>query len=97
MIIVNFQVEDKTNRLKFFQEAFLMANTKFEVILGIPFIKLSNTDVLFGKKTLTQRTDTTNEALSTTKQVQIINKKNFVIMALIINNKTFVMYMAIQK
>ena len=29
-----------------------MANTKFEVILGILFLKLSNADMLFSEKTL---------------------------------------------
>ena len=52
MVIANFQVEDKGGRPKFFQETFLVADTKFEVILGMPFLKLSNADVSFGKETL---------------------------------------------
>ena len=52
MIIVDFQVEDKANRPRFFQEIFLVADTKFEVILEMPFLKFSNTDVSFGEKTL---------------------------------------------
>ena len=46
-----------------------MANTKFEVILGMLFLKLSNANVSFNEKTLTWRTYTTNKALSTIKQV----------------------------
>ena len=38
-------------------------------ILKMLFLKLSNADVLFGEKTLTWKSYTTNEALSTTKQV----------------------------
>ena len=53
MVIADFQVEDKGGRLKFFQKIFLVANTKFEVILRIFFLKISNTNVLFGKKTVT--------------------------------------------
>ena len=53
MVIADFQVEDKANRPRFFQETFLVANTKFEVILGMLFLKISNTDMSFGEKTLT--------------------------------------------
>ena len=60
-------------------------------------MKTSNADILFGPKTLMWKFYTTNKALPTTKQVQIINPNKFVIAALDINNKTFVMYMAIQK
>ena len=44
-VIVNFQIENKANKPKFFQKTFLIADTKFEVIL-----KISNADVLFSKK-----------------------------------------------
>ena len=72
-----------------------MANTKFEVILEMPFLKISNANVSFGKKTLTWRTYITNKALSTTKQVQIVDPKKFVIVALDINSETFVVHIAI--
>ena len=52
MVIANFQVEDKTNKPRFFQKNFLVADTKFEVILGILFLKISNTDMSFGEKIL---------------------------------------------
>ena len=53
MVIADFQVENKVGRPRFFQEIFLVANTKFEFILRMLFLKLSNADVLFGEKTLT--------------------------------------------
>ena len=53
MVIADFQVEDKASRPRFFQETFLVADTKFEVILGMPFLKISNADVSFGKGTPT--------------------------------------------
>ena len=52
MIIADFEVENKANKPRFFQETFLVANTKFEVILGMFFLKISNADILFGKETL---------------------------------------------
>ena len=74
-----------------------MANTKFEVILGMPFLKISNADMSFGERTLTWKTYTTNEALSITEQVQIIDKKDFVIVALDADNKIFVVHVAIRE
>ena len=35
MLIANFQIEDKIGRPKFYGKIFLMADTKFEIILGI--------------------------------------------------------------
>ena len=52
MVIADFQVEDKGGRPKFFQKTFLVTDTKFEVVLGMPFLKLSNADVSFGEGTL---------------------------------------------
>ena len=67
MIIADFQVENKANRPRFFQEIFLMVDTKFEVLLGMLFLKISNADVSFGEETLTWKTYTINEALPNTK------------------------------
>ena len=53
MVIADFQMEDKGGRSRFFQETFLVADTKFEVIVGMPFLKFSNADVSFNERTLT--------------------------------------------
>ena len=95
MVIADFQVENKANRLRFFQETFLVADTKFEVILEMLFLKISNANMLFGKKILMLQSYTANKALITTKQVQIIDQKEFVIVALDIDSKWFVVNMAI--
>ena len=63
----------------------------------MPFLKISNADVSFGEGTLTWRTYTTNEALPTTERVQIVNLKEFVIAALDIDSKTFVVHVAIRE
>ena len=74
-----------------------MANTQFEVILGMLFLKISNANISFGKKTLTWKSCTTNKALSTTKWVQQVNLKKFVIAALDADSKTFVMHVTIRE
>ena len=69
IVIADFQVEDKTNRPRFFQKTFLVADTKFEVILGMPFLKISNANMSFSKGTFMWKTYTTNKTLPTTEQV----------------------------
>ena len=52
MVIADFQIEDKGGKPRFFQETFLVANIKFDVVLRMPFLKISNTNVVFGEETL---------------------------------------------
>ena len=52
MVIADFQVEDKGGKPRFFQKTFLVADTKFEVVLGMLFLKISNANIAFGKGTL---------------------------------------------
>ena len=73
-----------------------MANIKFEVILEMLFLKFSNADVSFGKKTLMLKLYTTNKAIPTIKQVQIVHLKEFVITALDADSKTFIMHVTIR-
>ena len=95
IVIVDFQVEDKIGRPRLFQKIFLAADTKFEVVLEIFFLKISNVDIAFGEKTLTWKSNTPNKALLNTEQVQLVDLKEFVIVTLDKDSKTFVMHMAI--
>ena len=69
MMIADFQVENKGSRSKFFQETFLVTDIKFEVVLEMLFLKISNADVAFGEGMLMWKSYTTNKALSTIEQV----------------------------
>ena len=53
MVIADFQVKDKGGKPRFFQKIFLVTDTKFEVVLEMLFLKISNADVAFGEETLT--------------------------------------------
>ena len=97
MIISDFEVEDKGGRHRFFQETFLVADTKFKMILGMHFLKISNANIVFNKRTLTWKLYTTNKALSNTRQVKLVNPKKFVIAALDADSKIFVIYIAIRE
>ena len=94
MVLTNFQVEDKLGRARFFQETFLLADISTKVVLGMPFLALSNADVQFIEKELTWRAYTTAKALLTTKRVELIDKKEFAKVALDENFETFVVYVA---
>ena len=61
------------------------------------FLKISNADMSFGEKKLTWKSYTINEVLHIIEQVQIVNPKEFVIAALNMGSKIFVIYTAIWK
>ena len=63
----------------------------------MPFLKISNTDVLFGEGTLTWKSYTNNKALLTTKQVQLVDPKEFIIAVLDADSETFVVYVPIRE
>ena len=47
MVVTNFSVTGKTNRVRFFEKTFLVANICLEVALGMPFLTLSSADIDF--------------------------------------------------
>ena len=53
MIIAAFRILDKLGCFRFFQKTFLLADINMEVVLGMPFLSLSNADVQFAEKELT--------------------------------------------
>ena len=71
---------------------FLLADISMEVVLKIPFLTPSNANNKFAKKEHTWRSYTAAEALSTTKRVEIINKKKFAKTALDENVEAFVVH-----
>ena len=97
MMIADFQEEDKGGRPRFFQETFLLADTKFEVVLEMLFLKISNADIVFSERTLTWKSYTTNKALPITEQVQLVDPKKFVIAVLDADSETFVVHVAIRE
>ena len=92
MVIAGFQVKDKLGRAWFFQELFLLAETSMEVVLGMLFLAFSNADIQFAEKELTRRSYTATEALSITKRIKLIDKKEFLKAAMDEKSKTFIVY-----
>ena len=92
MVLASFQVEDKLGQTRYFQKTFLLADIGLKVVLGMPFLTLSNADIKFAKKELTWKSYTTTEALPTTKQVEIIDKKESARAVLDENVEAFVVH-----
>ena len=93
MVLASFQVEDKLGRPRFFQETFLLTDFNMEVVLGMPFLTLNNSNIQFAQKKLTWRFYTIAEALPTTKQVEIIDSNKFAKAALDEHIEAFVVHM----
>lgn len=71
-----------------------MANTNVDIILGMPFLTFSNVDIVFADQKLTWRSYIMDEALSTIRQIEFIDKKKFAKVALDENVKAFIIHMS---
>ena len=47
IVVAAFSVVDKTNRVRFFEETFLVANVSLEVVFGMSFLTLTGIDMDF--------------------------------------------------
>lgn len=65
-----------------------------EIVLGMPFLTLSNVDIQFAEGELTWRSYTIAEALPTTSRVEFIDKKEFAKAVLDKNVEVFVVHVA---
>ena len=77
IVVTAFSVTDKANRVRFFGKTFLVVNVSPEVVFGMPFFTLSGVDVDFLGRELWWKTYTTEEALPTTRRVELVGKKEF--------------------
>ena len=47
MVVFTFTVLDKDNKEKFFEESFLLADVKPNIVLAMLFLTIKNTDINF--------------------------------------------------
>ncbi len=94
MVVSTFSVLDKDGRERFFKESFLLADVKSKVVLGMLFLTMSNADIDFQAWDLQWRFYTIGDVLPTTRQVELIGNKEFVIAALDQKYKAFVLHAA---
>ena len=92
MVVAAFSVKNKANRVKFFEETFLVANVSPEVVLGMSFLTLSGADVDFLGRELRWRTYTTKKAFPTIRRVELAGKKEFAATTVDLEHETYVVY-----
>ena len=85
--LTRFFAPRQAGKVLIFQETFLVADTRVEVVLGIPFLTLS---IAFADEELVWKTYTAAEALSTTKWVELFSAKEFAAAALGADDEAFV-------
>ena len=79
MVVAAFLVTDKVNQVKFFEKIFLVANVSPEVVFRILFFTLSNADIDFLNWKLRLKIYIIKEALSITRHIKLVGKKEFVL------------------
>ena len=94
MMVAAFSVTNQANRVRFFEETFLVANVSPDVVFEMPFLTLSGADVNFPKKELWWKSYTIEKAFPTTKRVELVGKKEFEAAALDPGYDIFVVYVA---
>ncbi len=52
IVVSTFSMSDKDGKERFFEENFLLADVKLDIVLGIPFLTMSNADIDFQARDL---------------------------------------------
>ncbi len=96
MVSASFLLHDSLERVRFFEKTFLLANTSMEVVLGMPFLFLNNTNDEFAElEKLTWRSYMAAKTLPTTNRVEFIGKREFAKATLDENSKTLVEHVVV--
>ncbi len=82
IVISTFSLLDKDDRERFLKESFLLVDIKLDIVLGMPFLIMSNAEVDFQAQGLKWRSYIIGDIPPTTRQVELIKKKEFVVAAL---------------
>ena len=97
MVVALFSVTDQADKVKFFEETFLVVNVSPNMVFGMPFLTLSIADVDFPKKELWWKFYTIEEAFPIIKRVELVGKKEFVAAAFNPGYEIFIIYVAFLK
>ncbi len=94
MVVSTFFVSNKDGRKRFFEENFLLTDVKSDIILEILFLTISNANVDFQAQDLRWRFYTIGDVLPTTRQVKLLEKKDFAATALDLEYEVFIVPIA---
>ena len=95
MVVAAFSMTNKANQVRFFKEIFLVANVSPELILRMLFFILSGVNIDFLRHELWWGTYTIEEALPTTRCVELVGKKEFATTALDSEHETYVVHVGL--
>ncbi len=93
-MVSTFSISNKDGRERFFEESFLLADVKSDIVLGMPFLIISNADIDFQARDLQWRSYTIGDILPTTRRFELIKKKEFETTALDPGHEAFVVHLA---
>ena len=92
MVVANVLVTNKANRVRFFEETFLMANVSLEVVFRMSFFILNIADIYFQGRKLWWKINTTKVDLPATRHVELMGKNKFAAIALDLEYKSYVVH-----
>lgn len=94
MIIALFQVNDKDVKFCFFEKTLLLADISMDIAFEMLFSTLNNIKVKINTWELRYRLYTIAEAVSITRQVELVGKKEFAPVAFNLEYEIFVVHVA---
>ena len=94
MVVSTFSMLNKDDRERFFEESFLLANVKPKINLEMSFLTMNNADVDFQIRNLQWKSYITRDIFLTTKRVELIRKKEFVVATLDPEHEAFIVHVA---
>ena len=94
MVLASFSIKDKKRNSCFFEKTFILTDISMDITLKISFFTLKNVDINFIGRHIYCKTYTIAEVFLTTRQVKLIEKNEFTVIALNLENKAFVIYVA---
>ena len=92
MVVAAFLIINQANKIRFFEETFLVANVRPDVVFRMPFLILSDAAINFPKRELWWRFYTIEKVFLTTKRVELVGKKEFAATFLDPGHGTFVIH-----
>ena len=92
MVVSTFSVLDKDDRERFFEKSFILADVKPRIVFGMPFLTINNADINFQARNLQWRSYIIGDVLPTIRRVELIEKKEFVAVALNPEYKAFIIH-----
>lgn len=90
--LARFSFYDNLERIWFLEEIFLLIITSMKIVLRMLFWASSNTNFQFHAEELIWKSYIVVEALPTTSQVKLIDKREFAKVVLDKNFETFIIY-----